>query len=53
MFYDEVNDLFRTRQPYPSWTLDTDDGLWYPPIPYPEDPWKMWDEDTLSWVDPS
>ena len=53
MYYDPALDLFRGKQPYPSWTLDPDDGQWHPPIPYPEDPWKLWDEDTLSWVDPS
>ena len=58
--YDEVNDIFITPQPYPSWTLDSNHD-WIPPIPFPPDyisnkrflpfseEYTFWNEDTLSW----
>ena len=45
-FYDEAADKFYRKQPYPSWTLDSD-LEWQPPIAEPADSntvqW-MWDE---------
>lgn len=48
--YDAETDAFYAPQPYPSWTLNTDNYGWYPPTPYPEDGQKYkWNEDTLAW----
>lgn len=56
MLYDEVNDVFYTRQPYPSWTLNTTTWTWEAPTAKPGEineengyPW-IWDEATTSWV---
>jgi len=47
--YDAVNNNFIAPQPYPSWTLDSND-VWQPPIPQPPaPPPTYWDEDTQSW----
>lgn len=49
--YDPILDAFIPPQPYPSWLLNTETCLWYPPVPYPNDgKVYSWDEDTLSWV---
>ena len=49
-FYDDQNDAFYSKQPYPSWTLDTNTFLWNPPTPYPETGQVYyWDESTRSW----
>lgn len=49
--YDPVLDAFIPPQPYPSWLLNTETGLWEPPVPLPDDgkPY-IWDEATKSWV---
>ena len=50
--YDAVLDAFIPPQPYPSWLLSTETGLWVPPVPYPTDGKDyVWDEATLSWVE--
>jgi hypothetical protein len=53
--YDEVNDVFITPQPYPSWTLD-ENFDWIPPVPKPNwpgiDNWRgmwIWNEDEQKW----
>ena len=47
--YDAVNDNFIAPQPYPSWTLDSND-IWQPPVPQPPaPPQTYWDEDTQTW----
>lgn len=52
MYYEPVGDFFRTLQPYPSWELNTDDGQWYSPVPYPDDgKYYYWDEETLLWIE--
>lgn len=52
MLYDEEHDMFIEKQPYSSWTLNTDTGKWDPPTPYPDDGNEYyWDEDSLSWVE--
>jgi hypothetical protein len=50
--YDEQLEAFIPPQPFPSWILDTETGLWEPPIPRPEfqEVYHYWDEETLSWV---
>lgn len=46
--YDPVRDEFVQPQPYPSWTLDSNND-WQPPVPKPEGI-ALWNENTLSWV---
>jgi hypothetical protein len=47
--YDDVNDVFISPQPYPSWSLDENHD-WQAPISKPEDDKKYaWNEDTQSW----
>ena len=55
MIWDEDKDLFRTKQPYASWSLNESTGAWDPPIPEPEtrtdgliDKYD-WNESTTSW----
>ena len=50
MIYDEENDMFIKKQPYPSWSANTETGQWDPPSECPGDDY-CWDEDTLSWVE--
>ena len=48
--YDAVNNNFIAPQPYPSWTLDSND-IWQPPVPKPAiPPQTYWDEDTQTWL---
>lgn len=56
MIYDEINDVFYAKQPYPSWTLNNTTWTWEPPTPKPGEineangyPWQ-WDESTTSWI---
>ncbi len=50
--YDDVNDAFYEKQPYPSWTLNNTTYIWECPVAYPDDGnmynWnetdKQWDE---------
>ena len=38
-------------QPFESWTLNTETGLWVPPIEIPLDNKEYeWDEDSQSWI---
>lgn len=46
--YDEVRDEFVFPQPYPSWTLDSNND-WQAPTPKPEGDFN-WDEESLSWL---
>ena len=46
--YDPAADVFISPQPFPSWTLDTNND-WQPPAPKP-DGMTRWDEDSLAWV---
>jgi len=47
--YDKTNDIFITKQPHASWTLD-DNFDWQPPTPMPDyDKRHEWNEDTTSW----
>ena len=48
--YDAVRDAFYAPQPYPSWTLNEDSGVWEPPVAYPTDgEMYNWNEETQSW----
>lgn len=47
--YDEINDVFVSPQPFPSWTLDSNHD-WRPPTARPDGPGWVWDEDTLAWI---
>jgi len=44
-------DTPRPRQPYDSWTWNSTDKRWGPPVPRPDDGNDYeWDEETTSWV---
>ena len=54
--YDASKDKFIQAQPYPSWTLDSNDD-WQAPVTYPSatsvsgnDLFIRWDEDNLRWI---
>ena len=47
--YDADADQFVAPQPFPSWTLDSNND-WQPPTPKPEGSF-IWDEETLAWVE--
>jgi hypothetical protein len=48
--YDAVNENFIAPQPYPSWTLDSND-IWQPPVPQPPaPPQTYWDEQLQEWI---
>jgi len=49
--YNEEYDMFISKQPYPSWMLNTNSGQWEPPTVEPDDGIYNWDEDSLSWVE--
>lgn len=48
MIYDEVQDVFLPRKPFPSWILGADND-WHAPIPKPDEGY-VWIEDILDWV---
>lgn len=55
--YDPVNDIFHHGQPFESWTLDSNDWIWKPPVPHPNSldntdthPYT-WDEANQEWVE--
>lgn len=44
-----TTDKFGNTSPFPSWIL-SDDGLWQPPVPHPEDGNKyFWSESAKGW----
>ena len=47
--YDATADVFIARQPFPSWTLDSNHD-WQPPTPKPHGI-HLWDESQLKWVE--
>lgn len=48
--YDPTKDNFIAPQPYPSWTLDSNDQ-WQPPLPQPPaPPTTHWNELLQEWV---
>ena len=43
-------DAFVPPKPYESWVLNTESGIWIPPIPRPENgDYLIWDEDIQNW----
>jgi hypothetical protein len=48
--YDEINDVFISPSPFPSWILD-EELNWKAPVPIPEEGFWSWDEESLSWVE--
>jgi hypothetical protein len=48
--YDPIADVFYSPQPFPSWTLNTTDYVWEPPVIRPEDgkPY-IWNETEQKW----
>jgi|TARA_R110002020_G_scaffold441136_1_gene651872 hypothetical protein len=51
MIYDEGRDAFRSKQLYPSWTLNETTCRWEPPVAYPDDDnLYTWDESTQNWL---
>jgi hypothetical protein len=50
--YDAVNDVFYSKQPFPSWILNNETWLWEAPITYPLDNKNYkWDENTTNWIE--
>lgn len=50
--YDSGRDAFIPPKPYPSWLLNEQTCLWYPPVPYPNDGKDyVWDESIQNWVE--
>ena len=52
--YDEVNDVFYSAQPYPSWICTAETNWnWTAPLAYPSDgdgeTGYVWNEETTSW----
>jgi hypothetical protein len=47
--YDSVADQFVAPQPFPSWTLDSNND-WQAPTPKPEGMF-VWNEEELAWVE--
>jgi hypothetical protein len=50
MSYDALNNVFITKQPFPSWTLNETTWDWQAPVALPDSikPYE-WNEDTQSW----
>ena len=46
--YDELNDVFISPSPYPSWVLNTLFD-WVAPITMPTEGHWVWDEPSISW----
>ncbi|CAB4156767.1 hypothetical protein UFOVP658_147 [uncultured Caudovirales phage] len=46
--YDELNDVFISPSPYPSWVLNKSFD-WVAPIPMPTEGSWLWDETSISW----
>lgn len=51
-FYDPIDDVFISPQPFLSWTLDENHD-WQPPIPRPEDGIYFWNEEAGNWEEVS
>lgn len=48
--YDSGRDAFIPPTPFPSWLLNEDTCLWYPPVPRPEDgKFYSWNEQAQQW----
>jgi hypothetical protein len=52
--YNSERDCFIPPQPFPSWLLENDTCLWYPPVPMPQDnKMYVWNEELLNWTEVS
>jgi hypothetical protein len=50
MTYDEDNNIFFGKSPFPSWTLNTTTAKWEAPTPKPDDDQSYtWNETTKTW----
>lgn len=47
--YLEDEDIFKPKQPYPSWSYNNATNKWEAPVSRPEDK-DVWDEDNQTWV---
>jgi len=47
--YNQDSDTFTAAQPFPSWTLNSNNE-WEPPTAHPGDGNYRWDEATLTWI---
>ena len=47
--YDPVLDIFLTPQPYPSWTVSSEELDWVAPTPKPDSGFWTWNEEALVW----
>lgn len=50
--YDEERDAFIPPKVFPSWVLDEETCRWKAPVDRPESGDWVWDENSLSWVEP-
>ncbi len=50
--YYEPLDIFLSPKPFPSWNINTEQGIWEAPIPRPDVPNKdiIWNETSQEWV---
>jgi len=50
--YDEQLDAFYSKQPFPSWVLNTETCMWSAPVAAPTDAVMVkWNEATQSWIE--
>lgn len=50
MEYIEDLDIFRFKQPFPSWSWSVEENDWVPPVPRPNDDLMyQWSEDNKDW----
>lgn len=47
--YDPVLDIFLAPQPYPSWTVSSEELDWVAPTPKPDSGFWTWNEEALAW----
>lgn len=49
--YVEDLNIFRAKQPYPSWLFDNLSLKWIPPVPLPDNGFNnyIWDEENQKW----
>ena len=50
--YDEDRDAFIPPKEYESWVLNEETCRWDPPIPYPDDGYYLWNDETDGWDGP-
>ena len=49
--YHPDSDAFSGPKPFPSWTWDSAEATWVPPIPHPEDDHEYnWNEGDQQWI---